>query len=215
MDVLIVGAGGHGRVVLEVLQASRQHRVVGFLDADESLTGQTVLGVPVLGHPQRLLRLRGKARGAVVAVGDNRARVSYAHHLASSGLELVSAVHPSAVVSPSATLGRNVVVCAGAVVGTEARLDDSVLVNTGALVDHECEVGEGAHIAPGAALAGRVRVGPGAFVGLGARVIQCLSVGAHAVVGAGAVVIRDVPPDATVVGVPARPIRLAASGPDR
>lgn len=209
MDVLIVGAGGHGRVVLEVLQAARQHRVLGFLDADEQMAGQTVLGVPVLGHPQHLLRLRGKARGAIVAVGDNRARVSYAQHLSSAGLELVSAVHPSAVVSPSATLGRNVVVCAGAVIGTEARLADSVVVNTAAVVDHECEVGEGAHVAPMAALAGRVRVGAGAFIGLGARVIQCLTVGAHAVVGAGAVVIRDVPAESTVVGVPARPIRLA------
>lgn len=207
MDVLIVGAGGHGRVVLEILAAARQHRVLGFLDADESLAGQSILGIPVLGHPQHLLRLRGKARGAIVAVGDNRARVSYAHHLATAGLELVSALHPAAVISPSAKIGRNVVVCANAVIGTETALADSALINTAAVIDHECDIGEGAHIAPAAALAGRVRIGPGAFVGLGARIIQCLSVGQHATVGAGAVVLRDVPDHTTVVGVPARTLR--------
>lgn len=207
MDVVIVGAGGHGRVVLEVLRAAGTHRVIGFLDADETLAGSNVLGVPVLGHPQHLLKVRGKAKGAIVAVGDNRARVSYAAHLAEAGLELVSAVHPRAVVMASAKVGRNVVVAAGAVVGTEAILEDSVIINTSAVVDHECVVGEGAHVAPGAVLAGRVRVGAGAFIGLGSRVIQCLTVGEGAVVGAGAVVLRDIASNVTVVGVPAKPLR--------
>jgi UDP-perosamine 4-acetyltransferase len=209
MDVVIVGAGGHGRVVLEILRAVGRDRVVGFLDADESLIGSSVSGVPVLGHPQNLLKVRGKAKGAIVAVGDNRARLSYARLLRDGGLELVSAVHPSAVVMGGARMGENVVVCPQAVVGTEARLESSVIINSSAVVEHECEVGEAVHVGPGALLAGRVRVDAGAFVGLGAKVIQCLTVGAGAIVGAGAVVIRDVPANATVVGVPARVIRQA------
>jgi sugar O-acyltransferase (sialic acid O-acetyltransferase NeuD family) len=204
MDILIVGAGGHGRVVLDVVRCAGEHRVLGFLDADETLVGTRVSDVAVLGHPNHLLKLRGKAKGAIVAVGDNAARVSYAKMLAEAGLELANAVHPSAVVAKSARLGRNVVVAANAVVGVEAILGDSVIVNTSAVVDHECAVGEGAHVAPGALLAGRVKVGAAAFVGMGAKVIQCLAVGDRAVVGAGAVVIRDVPAGATVVGVPAR-----------
>ncbi len=207
MDVIIVGAGGHGRVVLEILRSAGQHRVVGFLDADESLAGTTVMGVPVLGHPQHLLKVRGKAKGAIVAVGDNRARISYAKHLTEAGLELVSAIHPKSVVMASVRIGRNVIVAAGAVVGTEAVVEDSVIINTSAVVDHECVIGEGAHIAPGAVLAGRVRIGAGAFVGLGSRIIQCLSVGEGAVVGAGAVVLRDIAAGVTVVGVPAKVIR--------
>ncbi len=207
MDVIVVGAGGHGRVVLEIIELAGKHRAVGIIDADASLAGTRVAGVPVLGGVNQLPKWRGKVKGAIVAIGDNRARMEYARMFREQGFSLIGAIHPSAVVSPSARLGDNVVVAAGAVVGVEAVLGDSVIVNTGAIVDHECRIGEGAHIASGAALAGRVNVGAGAFVGLGSRVIQCLGIGDNAIVGAGAVVIRDVPAGATMVGVPARAIR--------
>jgi UDP-perosamine 4-acetyltransferase len=209
MDVLILGAGGHGKVVLDILRAAGEHRVVGFIDADRSLAGTSVGGVPVLGAPNLLPKLRAKAKGAIVAIGDNHTRRSYAAVVREHGLELINAIHPAAVVSPSAKLGRNVAICAGAVVCVEASVGDSVIVNTGAVIDHECEVGEAVHVCPGALLAGRVRLGPAAFIGMGAKVIQCLAVGPGAVVGAGAVVIDEVPAGATVVGVPARAIKLA------
>jgi len=212
MDIVIVGAGGHGRVVLDILRASNLHRPVAFIDADPALAGSRVGGVPVAGQANLLPKLRSqKVKGAIIAIGDNRARVRYARMAAEQGFELINAIHPSAVVSPTAKLGQNIVIAAGAVIGTDAELSDSVLVNTSAVIDHECRIGEGAHLCPAAALAGRVRVGDGAFVGLGCRVIQCLSVGAHATIGAGSVVIRDVPADATVVGVPARVIKIAAT----
>ena len=208
-EILIVGAGGHGRVVLEIIQAAAQFRPAGFIDADAGLAGTTIAGVPVLGSLNVLPRLLQQRKGfrAVIAIGDNRIRRTYAAKVAAAGIELVSAVHPSAIVSPSATVGRNVVIAAGAIIATEAVIGDSVLVNTGAIVDHECHVGDGVHICPGAKLSGRVTVGAGAFIGLGATVIQCLEIGAEAIVGAGAVVIHDVEPGATVVGVPARIIR--------
>lgn len=209
MDVLILGAGGHGKVVLDILRAAGEHRVVGFVDADRSLTGTSVCGVPVLGPPNLLPRLRGKATGAIIAIGDNQTRRSYAAMVREHGLELVSAIHPAAVVSPTAQVGANVVVCAGAVVCVDVKLADSVIVNTGAVVDHECEVGEAVHVCPGALLAGRVRVGAGTMIGMGAKVIQCLSIGDGVIIGAGAVVIGDLPADATAVGVPARVIKLA------
>ena len=210
MDVVIVGAGGHGRVVLDALLAAGKVRPVGFLDADPALAGREVGGFPVFGAVNLLPKLRQqKVRGGIVAIGDNRTRCGYVGTLVEYGLELVNAIHPAAVVAATARLGRNVMVAAGAVVGTDARLGDSVIVNTSAVVDHECEVGEGVHVCPGALLAGRVRVGPRAFVGMGAKVIQCLSVGEGAVVGAGAVVLKDVPAGATVVGVPARVVKSA------
>ena len=211
VTTLIIGAGGHGKVVLDVLRAGGTCRPVGFVDADERLWGTTVGGLPVVGGPHQLARLAAGHRAAavVIAIGDNRARVSYAVAVDEAGLRLANAVHPSAVVAESAVLGRNVVVAAGAVVCAEARVGDHCIVNTAATVDHECELGVGVHVCPGAHLAGRVRVGDGAVVGLGANVIQCLRVGANATVGAGAVVVRDVPPGATVVGVPARVLRPA------
>jgi len=214
MDVVIVGAGGHGKVVLDILRASNNPklRVLGFLDADPALVGTSINDIPVLGPIHHISKLRQhRITGAIVAIGDNRARFSYAKYLHDEGIELISAVHPRAIVSSTAKTGRNVVICAGATVCADAQIGDSVILNTGCIVDHECEIGESAHICPAAALAGRVSIGAGAFVGLGAKIIQCRTVGEHATIGAGAVVIEDIPANATAVGVPARVIKTSAS----
>ena len=215
MQVLIIGAGGHGRVVLDIIRAEGRHEPIGFIDAAPALSGTKVSGLPVFGRANLLPKLRqqNKVRHAIVAIGDNRVRPRYAATLREHGFELVNAIHPRATVSPTASLGKNVVIAANAVVCTEARVADSVILNTACVVDHECDIGEGAHVCPGAHLGGRARVGAGAWIGLGANVIQCLSVGQYSVVGAGAAVIRDVPEFATVVGVPARVIKVAAPEP--
>ena len=211
MQVAIVGAGGHGKVVLDILRAGRECEPVGFIDADTTLTGTRVGGLPVFGPVNTLPKLRQqKVRHAIVAIGNNRTRQRYAALLQEQGFELINAIHPTASVSSTATLRKNVVIAAHGVICTEARLGDCVILNTAAVVDHECDVADAVHVCPGAHLAGRVRVGEGAFIGLGANIIQCLTIGEHAVIGAGAVVTRDVPPYATAVGVPARVIKTAA-----
>lgn len=209
MDVLLLGAGGHGKVVLDILRAAGQYKPIGFVDADPSLADTSVGGLPVLGQVNVLTKLKQKhkLKSAIVSIGDNRARRTYATLLLEHGYELINAIHPAAIVSPTARLGRNVVIAAGAVVCTDAQIGDSVIVNTSAVVDHECRIGEGSHIGPGALLAGRVNVGTGAFIGLGAKVIQCLTIGENAIIGAGAAVIQDIPAHATAVGVPARLIK--------
>lgn len=205
MDVVIIGAGGHGKVVLEILRLTRGVRVAGFLDADESLAGKTVAGVKVLGSANLLSKLRRKKiKAAIVAIGDNRARLQYMAAAREAGFTLVNAIHPRAILSKSAVLGENVVLAAGSVACAEAQIGDGAVINTSAVVDHECIVGPAAHICPTAALAGRVRVGEGAFIGLGAKVIQCLTIGAWTTIGAGAVVIADLPDLAKAVGVPAK-----------
>lgn len=212
MDTVIIGAGGHGKVVLDILRAAGVHHPIGFIDADVALAGTTIGGLPVLGPANVLPKLRQqKVKGAIVAIGDNAVRRSYASRAVEHGFQLLNAIHPAAVISVTATIGSNVVIAAGAVVCAEASLGDSVIVNTAAVVEHECIVGEGAHICPTAALAGRVTVEAGAFVGMGAKVIQCRTIGAGAIIGAGAVVLTDIPVGATAVGVPARVIKTGTT----
>ncbi len=203
---VILGCGGHGRVVLDILMNAGEFNVAGFVDSNEAMTGRRVDGIPVLGKPEDLPRIRTEANAdrAIVAVGDNGARRALADRLEAWGFELINAIHPSANLARNVTLGRNIVIAAGALVCAHCQIGDSVILNTGSIVDHESLIGTASHICPGARLAGRVTVESGAFVGIGATVIQNVRVGCEAVVGAGAVVISDVAPLSTVVGVPAR-----------
>ena len=205
LDLVILGAGGHGKVVLEVIEANGRFRPLAFLD--DRPTAKRCCGQPV--RPTDALdtfRKRG-VRHAFVAVGDCSARLRLGAKLLSAGFQLPSVVHPTAYVAPRAEIGDGTIVCPGAHVITDARIGDLCIINTGASVDHECELEDGVHVAPLAALAGRVTVGRGTFIGMGSRVIECLRIGAGVTVGAGAVVIRDLNEGDTVVGVPARTIK--------
>jgi sugar O-acyltransferase (sialic acid O-acetyltransferase NeuD family) len=200
--IFVVGAGGHAKVVAEILQA-RGDAIHGFLDDNPDVWGATRVGLPVLGSLDSLAE-RDPA-GIIIGVGSNQSRNELAERLERSfpGL-LVNAVHPSAVVSPSAALGRGVVVAAGAVINADTVIGDHVIINTGATVDHDCVVESFAHVAPGANVAGGVRIGEGSLIGVGACVIPNTVIGEWSVVGAGAAVVDDVPSRCTVAGVPAR-----------
>jgi UDP-perosamine 4-acetyltransferase len=209
IETLIIGAGGHGKVVLDILRCASKYQPVGFVDADPKLAGTRVGGLSVFGGIHLLNRLKQQHRlkAAIIAIGDNRTRAGYVKTIEDHGLELINAIHPFASISTSAVLGRNVVVSAGAIIAADAKIADLAIINNGAIVDHECEIGVAAHICPGARIAGRVRIEANAFIGLGANVIQCLTIGQGATIGAGAVVLADVPAGATAVGVPARIVK--------
>ena len=211
-----LGAGGHSTVLIEALAAIGGYEVVGLLDPRQELHGTTVLGIPVLGDDGLIgEHYDSGVRHAFIGLGgasDTAPRRRLYELARSSGLDVVTVVHPAASVSPSAELGHGATVFAGAVVGTEARLGENVLVNTAAVVEHGCTVGDHAHVATGARLASGVRVGEGAHIGAGSTVVQERSVGPSAVVGAGAVVVRDVEAGMVVVGVPARVLRPVGDG---
>lgn len=200
--VYVLGAGGHAKVVVATVQAAgRCARAL--YDDDAQKWGKTVLGAPVAGAIAEVDGADGG--GAIVALGDNTTRKVVAEQHPTLRWETV--VHPNADVHTSVTLGAGTVVFSGAVVQPGAAIGQHCIINTGATVDHDCTIGDYAHIAPGVHLAGGVTVGEGAFLGIGSVAIVGVSIGAWATVGAGAVVIRDVPPGATVVGVPAYVIR--------
>jgi sugar O-acyltransferase (sialic acid O-acetyltransferase NeuD family) len=206
MNIVIMGAGGHGRVVLEILFAAGK-RVRGFLDDDPGKKGTMVSGLPVLGTLAVLKRGTPLALG----IGGNAARATVYRRALSAGLKVVSAVDPRAVVSPSARIGTGVVIMPGAVVNAGAVLEEGVVVNTSASIDHDCHLHRFSQIWPGAHLAGNVTVGELSYVGTGAAVIPGVTIGKRSIVGAGAAVIRNVPDGVAVVGVPAKPYRKGKS----
>ncbi len=205
--IVIVGAGGHGKVVLEMLRPKPDCEVVGLLDDDPAKSGSLVLGVPVLGGVGLLEDLRERAETAVVALGENRLRREVFMRARSGGYQLARVIHPSAIVSPSARVGEGSVIMAGVVVNAEAVIGGNVILNTSCSVDHDCLVGDHSHIAPGAHLGGDIRIGEGALIGLGASILPGVTVGEWAVVGGGAVVTRAVSPRSRVAGVPARELK--------
>ena len=196
---VVLGASGHGKVVIATLCASGWE-VTALHDDDPTRLGNVILGVSVVGPIDLWLATTGE-RG-VIGIGSNRMRSAVAARL--KGSSFATAVHPMAWVAPTARLGEGTVVFAGAVIQPDTVIGRHVIVNTGASVDHDCRIGDFVHIAPGGRLAGSVTVGEGSLIGLGAVVIPGVRIGAWATVGAGASVIEDVPAGATVVGVPAR-----------
>ena len=210
-----LGAGGHAKVIIEILRLRGEFEIVGLLDANANLRGATVLSVPVLGDDSMMAEMSDRGvRHAFVGLGstsDNRPRAGLYTMAKDKGFEVISAIDPRSIISPSAIIGEGAIIMAGAIINADARIGDNVIVNTGAIIEHDCSIGNHVHVATGARLGGSVTVLDGAHIGLGAGIRQGARIGRNAVVGAGAMVIQDVPDDATVVGVPARPFAKKSS----
>lgn len=200
--VVIIGGGGHAKVVIESLRASGK-MAAAIVDADP--TPREVLGVPVVGDDLALPGLREQGLIELfVAIGDNRLREKLGRKAQGLGFTLVNAIHPSAIVSPTAKVGQGVAIMAGVAINADSHVGDLTIINTGAVVDHDCRLGAACHLGPASALAGGVAVGERAFLGVGARAIPGVSIGADTTVGAGGVVVRDLPDGVLAVGVPAK-----------
>jgi sugar O-acyltransferase (sialic acid O-acetyltransferase NeuD family) len=205
LRVVVIGAGGHAKVVTEAVRAMCGE-VVGLIAP--SPANPVVLGAAVLGGDEVLPDLRAQDLEAiVVALGNNRVRESVGDQVQRLGFALPTIVHPSALIPPSAQMGTGVVVMARAVVGTEVIIGGLAIVNTGAVIDHDNRLGTAAHVSPGCALAGNVCVGDRTLIGVGSAVRPGVRIGADVTVGAGSAVVSDVPDRASVGGTPARLLR--------
>lgn len=202
--LIIVGASGHGRVVLDCAR-NAGFRLIGFIDRAIE-PGRIVNGIPVLARePEACAELQAPEAAWFIAVGDNRAREELARRVtAHTGRPPVSVVHPQCTLSATATIGSGVFVGPGVILNTEVHVGHGVILNTACTVDHDGLVKDFAQISPGCHLAGNVTIGTRAFLGTGVMVIPGIAIGDDAVVGAGAIVVESIAPGVTAVGNPAR-----------
>lgn len=193
--MILYGASGHAKVIIDILEANGQ-KIDFIVDDNPSLT-------ELLGYEVR--RNTGEYDEAIISIGSCEIRKKVVEGLKVG--KYATSVHPSAVVSPRATIDEGTVVMQGAIVQSCAKIGKHCIVNTGASVDHDCEIGDFVHVAPHATVLGGVKVGEGSWIGAGAVVKQYITVGKNCMIGAGAVVLHDVPDGATVVGVPGKQIK--------
>jgi sugar O-acyltransferase (sialic acid O-acetyltransferase NeuD family) len=207
-EVVVLGAGGHARVVVATLRAAGHH-VAGIFDDDVATWGSMLFGVRI-GADLKAAAATGLP--GVIAIGDNARRAAVAAQL---NMTWASAIHPRAHVEDDVVIGPGTVVFAGAVIQPGTVLGAHVIANTGCSIDHDCKVADFAHIAPGARLGGGVTIGTGTLIGIGSCVLPCQHVGEQCTVGGGAAVVAAVPDHSTVAGVPARMVIPLNSPPIR
>jgi sugar O-acyltransferase (sialic acid O-acetyltransferase NeuD family) len=193
--IVIVGAGGQGTIVADILG----DRAAGFVDDSPALHGTTVLGLRVFASCDDV-----EHDGVIVAIGDNAVRRAITERLTAAGERLAIAIHPFASIARSATIADGAMISAGAIVLPRVALGRGVLLNTKSSADHDCVLGDFVHLAPAATLGGNVRIGAETTIGPAATIVSNITIGARVVIGAGAVVLRDLPDDVTAWGVPAR-----------
>lgn len=209
MKLVILGAGGHGKVVAATALAA-DFDVLGFIDPRTALHGKTVLGVEVIGGDDRLSAFDPRTTLLANGLGSTasqKARQELFQEGKVKGFSFAVLQHPAAIVSQlDVMIGEGSQIMAGAIVQPGTKIGNNVIVNTGAVIDHDCRIADNCHIAPSASLSGNVTVCEGTHIGAGAVVRQGVSIDIGVVVGAGAVVVNDIHQHATVVGVPAKPI---------
>lgn len=202
-NMYLFGASGHGKVIKEILNANGI-KVEAFIDDNQTVNECA---------GRKVLHEYGSLSPVIVSIGVNSIRKIVVEKLEAKAqangaeLQFATAIHPSAVVSPTAKIGEGTVVMAGAVINADAVIGKHCIINTGATVDHDCIIEDYCHIAPGAHISGTTCIGEGTWIGVGSCVIQCLKIGKDTMIGAGSVVVKDIPDKVIAYGNPCRIIR--------
>lgn len=206
--VIIVGAGGHAKVLLDALLCS-ERKVIGLTDFDKQKWESLVNGVPVLGGDEVVFSYsidEIELVNGMGSVGSMDKRKNIYEYFKSKAYLFSNVIHPSAIVSSNAVLANGVQLLPGCIVNTGAFIGDNSIVNTRASIDHDVSIGSHVHIAPGVTISGGVTIGDCTHIGTGATVIQGVHIGSNVLIGAGTVVVKDIPDNCKAYGVPAREV---------
>jgi sugar O-acyltransferase (sialic acid O-acetyltransferase NeuD family) len=203
MQLVIIGAGGHAKVVVDTALACGW-TIAGLTNADSGRDGERVLGQCILGSDEKITNLPTAEYALAIGVGEVAVRRRLYQRFQSQGYVFPTLIHPRSSVSSFASVGEGAQIMAGAIVQADVSIGINVVVNTSASIDHDCILDDHTFISPGVVLAGEVHIGANAFLGTGAIVLPRVTIAEGAIVGAGAVVTRNIATHETVMGVPAR-----------
>jgi len=201
--LVIIGAGGHGKVVADAAQKMKQYDDIVFLDA-RFATLNSLLGFSVIGDDAMIPELIATACEFVVAIGDNRIRARIFDELVALNATIATVVHASAQIGQGVSLGSGSVVFANAVINPDTSIGRNVIVNTGAIVEHDCVIDNHVHLAPNSTVTGGCHLGEATLFGASATVIPNKVIGKGSIIGAGATVVKDIPENTVATGIPAR-----------
>lgn len=200
MKYVLIGAGGHAKVILDILRAERKE-VLGIID-DFSI-GEFE-GLPILGNVNSICKMEKENTSFIIAIGNNEIRANIVKKLNAYDVKYGTAIHPSVIMGSKVEIGEGAVVCPGVILNHSAVIGEHAIINTAATVDHEAQVGDYVHLSPGVHLAGRVTIEPGCHIGIGTAIKQGVTIGENVVVGAGAAVVSNLEANKVYVGVPAK-----------
>ena len=208
-SILILGGGGHSKVVLETLLAYGNYDKISILDDKHNTSISSQNNVQdhfIIGKFKDVLseELKRTYHYAFVALGDSDKRLHWLNILKQNNYKIPSLFHPKSYISPSAKFGKGVLVAANAAIQSSVNIKDGVIVNTGATIDHDCQIDKGVHICPGVNLAGNVNIGKKSWIGIGSSVIENIVIGENVILGAGSTVLNDLPNNVKAFGTPAR-----------
>ncbi len=206
LPVIILGAGGHAKVLISTLLLLRR-KILGITEVDKQKYGGHLFGIPMIGDDEAILKYKSdeiELANGIGSVDLPKSRMEIYQKCKEQGYKFASIIHPSAVIMNGVQLGEGVQIMAGAIIQIGCRIGDNTIINTGAVVDHDCQIGDHVHIGPGVVISGGVQISTMVHVGTSATIIQGIKIGHESIIGAGSVIINDIPSHVKVAGVPAK-----------
>lgn len=210
--IVIIGAGGHCKVIIEIIKSTNEYEIVGITD---KIAKGNMLNIPIIGDDSVLRKLYNEGvQYAFIGIGAlNKINIrnDIYRKLKNIGFNIPALIHKTAIVSPFSYVQEGTCVMAGAIINPGVTVNKNCIINTGSIIEHDCKIGNNTHISSNVAIAGGVNIGFNTHIGIGSSVIQGKIIGNNVTIGAGAVVIDDIADNSLAVGVPAKVIKMKKS----
>jgi len=199
-EIFLYGAGGHAKVIIDIIEKEKKHKIAFIIDDRPQIKGSHILGYPIIGGIREFLLIQQKPSKAIISIGNNQNRKKIAKLLKKHDIEFPNAIHPRAVIAKEVFISSGTVVMANVAINSCTYIGKHVIINTGANIDHDCNIADYVHIAPGATLCGNINVGEGSLIGAGSTITPNVMIGKNVLIGAGTTIYKNVQDNSKVIG---------------